>query len=75
MLRVGEKRVLRKLTSIASQVNAIEDEFTDLTDAELAALTDQYRERFADGESLDELLAEANASLAFSRLFGDHEPA
>jgi preprotein translocase subunit SecA len=63
MLRVGEKRVLRKLTSIAAQVDAIEDEFTDLTDTELAALTDQYRERFKDGESLEDLMAEAFATV------------
>ena len=29
MLRAGEGKILRKLTAIAGQVNAIEDEFTD----------------------------------------------
>ncbi|MCB0918136.1 MAG: preprotein translocase subunit SecA [Actinobacteria bacterium] len=63
LLRVGEKRILRKLNSVVAQVNAIEDEYVDLTDAELAALTDQYKQRFADGESLDELMAEAFATV------------
>ncbi|MCH9817084.1 MAG: preprotein translocase subunit SecA [Actinomycetia bacterium] len=63
MLRVGEKRILRKLNSIAAQVNAIEDDFVDLSDEELAALTDQYRERYAAGETLDDLMAEAFATV------------
>jgi preprotein translocase subunit SecA len=63
MLRVGEKRVLRKLSSISAQVNAIEEDFVDLTDSELAALTDEYKERFAEGESLDDLLPEAFATV------------
>ena len=38
LLRVGEKKTLRRLHAIADQVNAIEDHYTDLTDAELQAL-------------------------------------
>ncbi len=63
LLRVGEKKTLRQLVAISGQVNAIEDHYTDLTDAELRALTDTYRERYADGESLDDLLPEAFATV------------
>jgi preprotein translocase subunit SecA len=63
LLRVGEKKTLRQLHSIANQVNAIEDHYTDLTDAELRALTDEFRARYADGASLDELLPEAFATV------------
>jgi len=63
ILRAGEGRMLRRLRSIADAVNAIEDRYTDLSDAELRALTDTYKERFEDGETLDDLLPEAFATV------------
>jgi preprotein translocase subunit SecA len=63
LLRVGEGRILKKLEVIAKQVNAIEEDFERLTDAELRAETDIFRKRLADGESLDELLPEAFAAV------------
>ena len=57
-LRMGEGRILRQLARIADQVNSIEDEFQKLTDAELRAMTTEFRQRLADGESLDDLLPE-----------------
>ena len=61
ILRAGEGRIIRRLKAIAETVNSIEDEYTDLTDAELRELTDQFKERYADGQSLDDLLPEAFA--------------
>ena len=63
ILRAGEGKILRKLKRIAEQVNAIEEDFVKLTDAELRALTDEYKQRYADGESLDDLLPEAFATV------------
>jgi preprotein translocase subunit SecA len=48
--------------TLADQVNAIEDDFVAMSDAELRELTDVYRKRLADGETLDDLLPEAFAS-------------
>ncbi|QKG25169.1 preprotein translocase subunit SecA [Actinomadura verrucosospora] len=62
ILRAGEGKILRKLKKLADQVNSIEEDFVDMTDAELRELTDKYRERIAEGESLDELLPEAFAT-------------
>src|SRR4051795_1178660 len=64
--------MVRRLKAIADAVNSIEDEYTDLTDAELRELTDQYKQRYADGESLDSLLPEAFATAreAASRVLG-----
>ena len=39
ILRAGEGKTLRKLDGIAKAVNAIEQDFVDLTDAELRAMT------------------------------------
>src|SRR5262245_45893214 len=64
--------MVRRLKAIADAVNSIEENYTDLTDAELRELTEQYRERYADGESLDDLLPEAFATAreAASRVLG-----
>jgi preprotein translocase subunit SecA len=63
VLRAGEGKILRKLAKTAELINSIEDDFVDLTDDELRALTDEYKQRYSDGESLDELLPEAFATV------------
>ena len=62
ILRAGEGRILRQLKRIAEQINSVEDDFTAMSDAELRAMTDEFRQRHADGESLDDLLPEAFAT-------------
>ncbi|PRY01523.1 preprotein translocase subunit SecA [Allonocardiopsis opalescens] len=61
LLRAGEGKILRRLKRIAQQVNSIEDDFVDLSDADLRAETDKFKQRYADGESLDDLMYEAFA--------------
>ncbi|MDO8732799.1 MAG: preprotein translocase subunit SecA [Actinomycetota bacterium] len=63
ILRAGEGKIIRKLHAIAEAVNAIEENYTSMSDAELRALTDEYRERLAEGETLDDLLPEAFATV------------
>ncbi len=63
MLSAGEGRTLRRLKAIAEAVNSLESSLTDLSDAELRELTADYRERVADGETLDDLLPEAFATV------------
>ncbi|GAA0609202.1 preprotein translocase subunit SecA [Streptomyces crystallinus] len=72
LMRAGEGKILRKLHRIADQVNSIEEDFVNLSDAELRALTDEYKERYANGESLDDLLPEAFATVreAAKRVLG-----
>jgi hypothetical protein len=43
VLRTGEGKTLRQLRRIADQVNSIEEDFTALSDAELRAMTDEFR--------------------------------
>ena len=61
LLRAGEGKILRRLGKIADAVESLSDEIAELTDAELRAKTDEFKERSADGESLDQLLPEAFA--------------
>jgi preprotein translocase subunit SecA len=63
LLRAGEGRTLKKLQGLAAQVNALEEDFAKLTDVELQEETARFRARVADGESLDNLLAEAFATV------------
>ncbi|CEG56828.1 preprotein translocase subunit SecA [Legionella fallonii] len=57
------ERTLRRMEKAVMAVNAFEPQMQALTDAELAAKTEHFKARFAQGESLDELLAEAFATV------------
>ena len=59
LLRAGEGRLVKKLEDIASEVNALESNYQELSDEELKAETSTLRERYAAGEPLDDLLPEA----------------
>ncbi|WP_239345957.1 preprotein translocase subunit SecA [Frankia sp. CiP3] len=63
ILRAGEGRILRRLKAITEQVNLLEDDFVGLTDAELRSMTDEFRHRIDEGETLDEILPEAFAAV------------
>jgi preprotein translocase subunit SecA len=63
IMRAGEGKILRRLHRVKRDVNSIEEDFLELSDAELRALTDEYRERLADGETLDDLMPEAFATV------------
>src|SRR5437764_5846872 len=69
VLRVGEGRRMKRLAEQAQYITSLEPEFEALSDDELAAKTVEFRERLANGETLDELLFEAFASVreAFKR--------
>ena len=63
ILRAGEGKILRQLKRISDQINSIEDDFVAMSDAELRAMTDEFRQRLADGETLDDILPEAFATV------------
>lgn len=63
LLRVGEGKVLRKLEAITKEVNALEPNYQQLSDEELKDETRVLRERYAAGESLDDLMPEAFAAV------------
>jgi preprotein translocase subunit SecA len=61
ILRAGEGKIVRRLKAIADHINTLEPDYVDLTDAELRAQTDKFRQRLADDETLDLVLPEAFA--------------
>ncbi|MDQ3094504.1 MAG: preprotein translocase subunit SecA, partial [Actinomycetota bacterium] len=72
VLRIGEGKHRRKLESAAAQVNAIEDDYVSMSDEELQAQTVDFKQRIEAGETLDELLPEAFATVreAAKRVLG-----
>src|SRR6201997_5466783 len=72
VLRAGEGRRLKRLAEQAAYIGTLEPEFEQLSDEDLAAKTVEFRQRIENGESLDELLFEAFASVreAFKRTLG-----
>src|SRR3989441_9469132 len=68
VLRAGEGRRLKRLQSQAAYITSIEPEFQKLSDEELRAKTVEFRERLANGETLEELLFEAFAAVREARL-------
>src|SRR3954447_15748943 len=72
ILRLGEGKILRQLEAVAKAVNAIEDDFVAMSDDELRGMTDELKQRLEGGETLDDLMAEAFATVreAAKRVLG-----
>ncbi len=72
LLRIGEGKILRQLEVVSKAVNAIEDDFVKMSDAELQGMTAEFKERLANGEDLDDLMPEAFATVreAAKRVIG-----
>ncbi len=56
-------RFVKKQFKIVEKINALEPDFIKLSDEELRAKTDEYRNRLKNGETLDDLLPEAFATV------------
>jgi preprotein translocase subunit SecA len=63
ILRIGEGKILRQLEAISKAVNAIEPDFVAMSDDELRGMTTEFKERLANGETLDDLMPEAFATV------------
>ena len=61
ILRAGEGRQVRRLEKIAAQVNTFESKISALTDEQLRQKTSEFKDRYNNKESLDDLLPEAFA--------------
>ncbi|MDQ2697925.1 MAG: preprotein translocase subunit SecA, partial [Actinomycetota bacterium] len=63
LLRAGEGRVLRRLQQVVKAVNALEEDYAQLTDEDLRGETAELRARYEAGETLDRLMPEAFAAV------------
>ncbi len=72
VLRMGEGRRIKRLKDQAAYIGTLEPEFEALSDEQLAAKTVEFKQRFENGESLEDLLFEAYAAVreSFRRTLG-----
>ncbi|HLU91108.1 MAG TPA: preprotein translocase subunit SecA, partial [Pedomonas sp.] len=68
----SNERYVKSLRSVVSRINSLEPEISALSDDDLRAQTDKFKARLAAGESLDDLLPEAFATVreAAKRVLG-----
>lgn len=57
----NDKKELKRLDQMATKIDALADQMAALTDDELKAKTEEFRLRYQNGETLDQLLTEAFA--------------
>ncbi len=63
LLGTSNERELRRLQPIVDRINALAPKFRELSDRQLRELTDDFRRRLRQGETLDDLLPEAFAAV------------
>ena len=68
----SSSREVKKITPLVDQIEALADEYKALSDEQLKAKTAEFKERYANGETLDDLLPEAFAAIreAADRVLG-----
>ena len=52
-------REIKKMRAIVDEINGLEPSLSGLSDSSLAAKTQEFKKRLADGETLDDILPEA----------------
>src|SRR5687768_11014681 len=59
----SNEKVVRQIQPLVDEINALENEFKGLSDEELRAKTAEFRERLQEGDTLDDILPEAFATV------------
>ena len=57
------ERELKAILPLVDKIEALEEEYKALTDAQLQAKTPEFKARLANGETLDDILPEAFATV------------
>ena len=58
-----DNREIKKLEKIADRIDALSDEYENMSDEELSAKTSEFQKRLKEGETLDDILVEAFATV------------
>jgi len=68
-----EYKELKRFTSIAEKIDALDEEYSKLSDKKLSAKTKEFKQRLSDGEDLEDVLVEAFATIreAAYRIIGE----
>ena len=63
LFNMADKRELKGFEKIADQIDAMEQKFEAMTNKELKSMTNTFKDRLAKGETLDDILPEAFATV------------
>ena len=68
-----EYKELKRFNAIATKIDALDEEYSKLSDKKLAAKTEEFKKRLAEGETLEDILVEAFATIreAAYRIIGE----
>ena len=58
-----DEREIKKMSKLVDKINELEPEYADLTDEQLQKKTNEFKDRLKNGETLDDLLVEAFATV------------
>ena len=61
LFKTYSEKEVKRIRPIVDKINGLEEEISKLTDTELKGKTEEFKNRYANGESLDDLLPEAFA--------------
>ena len=61
LFNIADKKELKNFTKIAEKINSMESRFESMRDKELKNMTNEFKERLSNGETLDDILPEAFA--------------
>ena len=69
----NEYKELKKFNEIATKIDALDEEYSKLSDKKLAAKTEEFKHRLANGEDLEDILVESFATIreAAYRIIGE----
>ena len=69
----NEYKELKRFNEIATKIDALDEEYSKLSDKKLAAKTNEFKKRLEDGENLEDILIEAFATIreAAYRIIGE----
>ena len=61
LFNMADKKELKNFAKMAEKINTLEPKFESMRDKELKNMTSEFKERLANGETLDDILPEAFA--------------
>ena len=69
-----EYKELKRFGALADSIEALSSEYSELSDEKLKAKTNEFKERLVNGETLDDILVEAFATIreAAKRVIGEY---
>ena len=72
LFNMADKKDLKQFSKIADQIDAAGEKYAAMTDAELRAMTPEFKERLKNGQTLDDILVDAFAVVreASTRILG-----